>query len=448
MIYLGSHMNMNFEGKNVPPIPEKRTFFDKVRKSIDKRLQALAIAGFLTVGLSSESQADQLKIVKPEKGSPNFVMEEVATSEKLAKFKEKIKAEEPEFYAWGEDCISSMKGSLDEMMAKINSFNGEKEGTNKLTKQNLEILKKLKANKNFGLVEDLLKDNVDNIFWHFVFLDDSRAVREDMQKNVGSPTINFQYNQTSELGGGTLAVTVLRPQTEGGKLEGEMRLSPTTFAGASGEIDLNLFINTIIHEWWHTLHPGSQEKDPTLMTGFQSNMIEGLAQNATFEVVQSITDGTNIKGLRPGVAMNRFDELVVMASLTNAIVRLSKTPDLLAKWNAGLLSENEFLSKFKEVLSELGLDPAMADDLARLSSKQKELAEIHNPGIKVYENMLARLKIAGYTLSPKLVEGILTSGRMLDDSQRQNLKWNLKIIDLDKNVSSQVKKLKNTDRGL
>lgn len=438
---------MNFEQKNVLKTPEKKAFFEKVRKGIDRRLQALAVAGFLTVGLSSEAGADQLKLTKPEKGSPNFVMEDVVTSEKLTKFKEKIKAEEPEFFAWGENCIFSMKNSLDEMMAEISNFNpergGKEEGGNKLTKQNMEIIKKLKANKNFALVEQLLKDNVDNIFWRFVLLDDSHAVREDMQKNVGNPAIKFQYNQTAELGQGRLAVTVLLPQNEGGKLVAEMRLSPTSFTGSDGEIDLNLFVNTVVHEFWHTLHPGSQEKDPTRMTGFQSNMIEGLAQNATFEVVQSITDGTNIKGLRPGVAMNRFDELVVMSSLTNAIIRSSSTPDLLAKWNAGLIKEGEFLSKFKILLSELGLDPEMASDLARLSSPNKEMAEVYNPGIKVYENMLARLKIAGYTLSPKFVEGILTSGRALDDAQRQNLKWNLKIIDLDSNVSKQVKKLKN-----
>ncbi|MEJ0021471.1 MAG: hypothetical protein WDN47_02695 [Candidatus Doudnabacteria bacterium] len=454
-----------FDESRISPdnlIEKKKSLFEKVRQGVYKRLNAMALAGFLTVSLSSESYADQVKFAKPENAPAHFVIEKEVDADKLENFKNKVKAEEPEFAQWTEDYASSVKKGMDEMSAQIDNFSPDKDrkeekefevessdkkiyGLNPkyLVKRNHKVLEELRTNKDFRKAQQMLKDNLENILWRFIQMDDSAAVRNTMREKVEKPNIDFKYHQGFELDR-SLAVTTVHPQQDGEKLQSNLKFSPTSFVDVNGKIDINLFVNTFVHELYHGMHPGSQKQEPGLMTGFQLNMIEGIAQNVTFEVMQSIARNNDIKSLRPEVGMNGYDELVVLASITDAVIRPSKNPDLLAQWNAGIISEQKFLSAFKKILPDIGIDPGLADDLAELSSNQRD-PEVYSPVTKAYESMLARLKISGYELSPKFVEGILKNGRKTDSTQDQNVAINLKLSKLNEKVSRRMENIKNKE---
>ena len=71
----------------------------------------MAIAGFLTLGVGWEQNfADQLRLIKPEKGAPQFVLEPGITTEKLDDFRNKLEKNEPEFIVWLEKNCKSIEG--------------------------------------------------------------------------------------------------------------------------------------------------------------------------------------------------------------------------------------------------------------------------------------------------------------------------------------------------
>ncbi|MEO8065833.1 MAG: hypothetical protein ABI643_03205 [Candidatus Doudnabacteria bacterium] len=459
-------MKNNFEGETMfpPGLKEMRTpskqspenkpgMFQKVRKGVRKRLNAMALAGFLTLSLGSESYADQVKFARPENQAAHFVLETEHGEEGLEEFKNRIKVEEPEFFEWSESIESSVKTGIDNMTAEIKNLDADKDrqeesdfqavdsaakiknsNLSDSIKQNHKVLDDLASNKDFYKLQQTIKDNLDSILWSFIASDDSLAVRNYMRENLSAVNIDFKYHQDFEFGN-FLAITEVQPEPAGNKLQSNILLSPKSFIDEDNKINLNLYINTFVHELFHGTHPPTRGKNP--LTGLQQVLIEGVAQNTTFNTIQFLAREN--KTIKPAVGMNEYDQRVVIVAVTDAIIRSSTKPDILAQWNAGIINDQEFLSTFKNTLAKMSLDSRIADDLANLNLPN---TEAYPATTKALENILAHLKMNGYALSPDFIKSILTSGRDLNHSQIRAVETHLNLNSLNRNVSRRIKNIK------
>ncbi len=432
---------------------KNRNLLERVRQSLDRRLQALAVAGFLTFLGPTESYADQVKFSRPADAPAHFTLEAKNTQERLEEFKNKVKTEEPEFFEFTENYKLNIIKEIDDLTARINNFsedehrqaqlelrqasvNEKKPDLKSQIKRDRQILEKLKASGDFQQTQEMLKDKLDTILWSFIQLDNSPAVRSEMSKRLSGVKIELKphssFGLTNEV---AITGVSLAPDQ---KIQADIEFSLRSFVGEDNNPDMNLYINVFIHELFHGFHAGTSFQGKS-MTGLRQIFIEGIAQDATFQTVELLADSN--KSIKPKVGMNSYDQRVVLASLINGIIQSSSSPDLLSKWNVEMMTDAEFLSTFKKILPELSLDPAVAEDLGSLNLPNTE----SYPAItRVLESVIARLQMSGYKLSPEFIKNILISGRNLDDYQVREVEKRLRIHTLDSDVSRRIKKIKNS----
>ncbi len=278
----------------------------------------------------------------------------------------------------------------------------------------------------FRSYQEFLKDNLYTIILSTVFLDNSRAVRNNMLKLVEPPSFLFvphgdQYASTSPLPRDQYGHYIKDPKATKWKPE----IIFTLRAYYQEELDFNIYINVFIHELVHALHPGAQNLDNPLknMSGLTSILEEGLTQNITLEIVQQLSS-KNTK-LKPAVSIIDYDERVVLAAILEGISRSKKNNDSLSRWHTRIINDSKLVNELIPILEDLGLDRSIAQDLKEVGPAPLfggSILEVNFEERKSYKmlaGLLARLKADGIELSPDFIESILTKGRLLDNFQVQ-----------------------------
>ena len=440
--------------EQIYPENKKESFFSGLKG----RLMSLALAGFIVFGPGSlkETYADQLKFSKQGKAKAEFVLEPGITKDKLELFKQKLALEEPKFMAWAERYKQEVSASIDKITDQILNFDKAKdEEEEKLLRNFVDLLNSVSPDghilfsanviaqndhKTLDLVRQnkdslkevisFIKDNLDDIIFGLVLMDDSRATREVLRKST-SPNIDFHYHNfyfyidgILNPAGITVVPSSLSDKSPGRGISGPSRpfikFNPSVFGHKKEGIKPDQFISFFIHELVHALRFGSLGYSAMTATELGSVMrrqlLEGIAQNVTYELVQHLS--SKKIGLSPNVGETDYDQRVVLVGLIQAILKAGGRDDALAKWDSFLIKDVELLKELERALISLGLDTKIAGEVERL----KLSAGVSFPARETIIGILARLKIEGVEISPKLVKDTIIYGRELP---------NWKIIDVD-----------------
>lgn len=446
------------------PKPDKEEAPQEIKRSflngIKQKLTATALAGFITLGGGWEkSLADQLKVKMPEKkgAAPEFVLETAITAEKLEKFKEKIRREEPDFAAWLENYKRAVReelakfrltvseyrigGEQDRRQEEALRFNAEVNESLSIDAEGIiawdhTIIENLKKSSDFvSKLDTLVEENLDDILWGIILMDDSRSTRDHMVRFVKAPTIKFPYHARDNIAGQARLTPKLKENNFVESLDwwdSEIEIYPSALRGyRSADYSLSNAVNSLIHEIIHTIHPGGKRKESISEEDIFVMLREGITQNETFEIIQylsSRTDRTDNRNIMPALG-SEYDERLVLAEILESIARSSADKDFLVRWHTRLINNQEMYSSLNLALRRLNLDRTVIGLLAGYR---------HNPTTYtapevLLMDVLAKLKMSGINLSPEFLRDILTRGRRIDAVMFQEItdttvKWG-KIID-------------------
>lgn len=457
-------VSSNFE-QEVPLNKRRESFF----KNLHRKLMSMAMAGFLILGpgASKEAEADQLQLKKGKAGV-EFVLEPEITHEKLNSFKEKLEREEPEFMAWLEKYTQSVETGIDRMVDNIFYFDRAKDDNEEkmlhafeegaayeegifsaqtIINNDHRILDGVRRNTLLREYAEFIKRNLKTIILGMALMDDSRAVRDNMVERAVPPQIDFHYHNyyfyaewgqnfpglTSAAGIGGGSPTV-RPY---------IKFNPALFGFPGQEVNMSQYVNYFVHELAHALRFGSIDGTSPLAGNelgsvLKRQFLEGMAQNATYEIMQHLA--VKKRGLSLSIGESDYDHRVVLVGLIRAILEAGGYSEALPKWDSFLIPENNFLQILKEALDNLGLDAKIADEIKNL----KLSAGTAYPARNAIIGILARLNIQGIKISPRLVKDTLVHGRefLLEDWQIKNIENIMRMSYLSEDIAAKQKTIK------
>ncbi|MBI2064754.1 MAG: hypothetical protein HYT62_01730 [Candidatus Yanofskybacteria bacterium] len=429
------------------------------RRMIGNRISRLIMFGFLAFqDLEGQSAADQLKLVKGAEGV-EFNLEKDLSTKKIEDFKKRVKEEDPEFYAWVEDCQKHLSEELNKLTAEI--LEGAEIGSPEDLEQErgyagayiprdelrIFIQKKHAAlesvRKNPEIVKDaheFIRSNLGDIIWSNLLLDDSREIRSLLRETVSPAKLSFKIHDRLELNGlvaGTYAVNLKDKNTLAAtgdlasipkKLSPEILIFPGIFLNRKGEVDPNLYLNALVHEIIHSLQANLAKHDDIEqilrgkeVSGLWPILVEGRTQNITFELMQYLQDKK--PDIKPIVGESAYDQRVVLATLIKSILESGREKNLIALYQADLIKEDELIEGFRRVLVKLGLEASIADDLKGYQSS--EMIDLEDGGkrtevslggdLKILTSIIAKLRLGNISLSKDLVRDIFIQGRRVND---------------------------------
>ncbi len=434
----------------------KRKFLGGMKQ----KLTAMALAGFVTLGGGWEkSLADQLKIKLPEKegAAPEFTLETAITAEKLTRFKEKIRREEPGFARWTERYIESLKQQLDKLVDEILNYDLQSQSdlekeknlqqilwrpemenhADNLIEKGHEVITKLKKKPEvLRNHSEFLKSNLDTIVWGIIFMADSERVRNNQIRLVFPPEIVLSIHDFEESNDLAAHVNFNRGIFTG-KYTPRIKILPGTFElDQKQEPSLNYFVNIMIHELVHALNPNSINR-----SSLYKKLIEGIAQNIAFEVVQHL--GTQNENIKPIVSLLKYDIRLIVAAILESVFRSQQYgEDTLAEWHAGTINnDNYMLNRLGTALEILNLDATIAQDIGSINSADPRKGELWLFK-EILIDMLARLKITNVNLSPEFLRAIIASNRKLDDWQIRRFEETIELGAIETRIKDRADRLK------
>ncbi|MEK7138861.1 MAG: hypothetical protein AAB799_01640 [Patescibacteria group bacterium] len=454
---------------------------EKLTRNLRNKFMAMAMAGFVTLGGALEkSYADQIKIKNREGGKLEFLLEAGMTDAKLASFRAKVEREEPKFKSWIEKCMANVRSEIDRFTNDIlnfkigdnmdlfleteinlfsNSFLGEfdLDAESVIEKDHRLILYFQKNPQVLKDTQQFIKLNLEKILWGIVFLDDSRASRDQLVVNVMPPKINFVVHDNNELA--RLHATA-RPVTADIFVEKagtqasassppfwrtEIDIYSTSFLDfRSGDTSKILYFNVLVHELVHAFHHGGPKSLNEVGSNLRQNLKEGIAQNIAFEIIQYLGSPKK-EEIRPAISYINYDDRLVSAAILDGILRTGREPDLLAKWHIGVSGDRELGSGLLDALRGLGLDTAIATEVEDF--KSFSIGE-HSPSYQMMLGLLTRLEISGVNLSPSFIRDIVAANRCMDDWQSERLDQLLRLGSLAEIIRDNKTRIRELERQL
>ncbi len=400
----------------------KKIFFRKIRS----KLVALAAAGLVTLGFATEGRADQIHFEKKAESAPEIVLEPAITTEKLDKFEEKLRAEEPEFWRWLVQYEKELIAQLDQFASQLLDFDYSKDEQveRELKSKSLPKFRNLydetfkldhKVVRYFGkhpdalrYCQDKIKDNVHSIVLGFVLLDQSRTVRDRLV--LQKPHAEFVLDPHTDIG--------INGFTTGEPVE--IHQTPKVFLGVDGNVSPEAYVNNVVHELAHAFKSSGTKRitrqDP--QSGMKAVLIEGLAQNSTYEIIQYLqSKDSKLKNM---LGSRGYDHRVASAVVLDGISKSFGEGDSLARWASGMIDDDGLIKELREAAFFLGIDPQMISELGKFSQG------IRNDGqgddIKFTIDVFAYLNSSGLSLPPEFIEKILTQNRTLNNDQKKAIK--------------------------
>lgn len=453
------------ENQQEKPERRKRIFLSVLKN----KFLAMAMAGFITLGGGWEKGlADQLRIKIPEKGAQiEFVLETAITDEKLNNFKEKVGREEPEFSKWLDGCVKSLRTQLDNLTNSILNYDPAGEGDLKkekylresfaepetegvadslIARDHMTVSKIQKKAELLKQYQKFLDDNLDGILWGITLTEDSKAVRNNLVKLVNPPEIYFSTHDPIGFWRAKGYVGPVRKQdykfqekSEIKKYNPQIKILPQAFELNQNEIvDFNAYINVVVHELIHALHPGSDNKERFANSSFLSgNLREGITQNLAFETVQYL--GTKKEDIKPIVGALNYDVGLIVTAILESVFRAQRYEgDTLAKWHTAMIDDKDMIRGLATALQQLGLDKTIAQDISNTEIPLRDLPEERwLKGILI--DILARLKITNVNLSPEFLKAIIANNRRLDDWQIQQFEETMELGSIETKVGERIK---------
>lgn len=403
----------------------KRRFFSGLKN----RLLALATAGFITLGAGWARELSQQLEIEDKKGAvAEFILEREVTNETLVNFKEKIKKEEPEFVELANNYKRELREQLDSLEKDIAEYDSENKYDHEYDQTLInaehqdyengiyrpgsivstidldhQLIKNLKSDPGFlKRSHDFLKTNLEDIFWCFALLNNSKDSRDALIKFIKPPTLVFKphalYAQPAR------ATTI--PSLSFYKWHSEVIIYPMAFSGLDNKLNLNTYTNIFIHEFGHTLTAGSGggKKIDRIIVGndFGDILDEGRIQSLTYKIIRFLN--RHNQNLKPVFEeSDGYDQYLVIAEIIEGIARTHSNADFLIEWQLGIIDYQTMLSYLKTALKDLGLEDTIYQSIVNFKLGQKKT----ETSTRFTTDLLAALKLNKVNLSEDFNRSIL-----------------------------------------
>lgn len=400
---------------------KKKHFFSGLRN----RLLALAAAGFITLGADwGQDLAKQLEIEKKE-AVVEFIIENEITHDALNNFRGKVEKEEPEFKNLIEEYKQAVEVGLDDLEEEITKHDITDPDHKKYDQQLFEEQQNQWSMSNYegsdiswaiekdhNLIAFLqsepeslknghkfIKDNLDDILWGMVFLNNSRDSREAMINFVKPPTLVFGAHNSQQR-----ATTISEPSS--GKWHPKITVYPVSLMNSERKFDINTYINVLIHELGHATLAGSGNGKKLIIKmggiDFATVLDEGRTQALTYKVVYHLRrDNTNFK---PVIGeFGEYDQNLVIAEIVESISRTHPNGDFLVEWQMGIIDHKTMLDNLRTALNDLGLN----EDIPKLLVDFNFGADRVKSATQLLSDLIAKLKLGNIDLSDEFVRSII-----------------------------------------
>lgn len=414
----------------------KRNFFSKLKN----RFLALAMAGYLTLGAGwDKGLQGQLNEDREIESVSELVLENEITDKKLHEFKARVAVEEPEFLKLAYKFKQDLSVQLDGLKKQI--INRDTRSKEELDQDQMLTLKEMDSIENgtdwvgpgasttidtdHGLISslqgqlkllenshELVKINLDDIFWIIAFLNDSKISRDTMTKYVRSPTLVFGYHDPGRRAATSPFPVETRDRINRGEKviieywTPEITIYPTAFMGFDKNIDANAYINVLIHELIHAFLAGSggnKKIDRGIGDDFAEILDEGRTQSLAYKTIRYINHQNN--NLKPIVSeAGDYDQNLVIAEIFESAARSHDQGDLLVKWQMGILNSRDMLHEFKLIFNGMGLD---GDGIVKMLYEFEFSQNRVDNMLGLLADLLIKLKLQNIDLSTDFIRSIL-----------------------------------------
>lgn len=401
---------------------KKKRFFSGIKN----RLLAAALAGFITLGADWEQGlAKQLKIEEKKEAIAEFILENEITHDALNAFRNRVEGEEPEFTKLLEEYKQTVKAGLDDLEKEITEHDIANPDHKKYDQQLFEdqqnqwsmgnyegpdissvIEKDHNLIAHLQLEPELLKnghkfirENLDDIFWGMVFLNNSRDSREAMVNFVGPPNLVFGVHSSQQR-----ATTI--PELSSGQWHPKITVYPVSLMNSERKLDINTYINVLIHELGHATLAGSGDGKKLIIKmggiDFATVLDEGRTQALTYKVVNHLRrDNLNFK---PVIGeFGEYDQNLVIAEIIESISRTHSNSDFLVEWQMGIIDHQTMLDNLQKTLNELGLN----EDIPKLLVDFNFGVDRVKSSTQLLSDLIAKLRLGNINLSEEFVRSII-----------------------------------------
>lgn len=414
----------------------RKFFFSKLKN----RFLALAMAGYLTLGTGwAKDLQNQLEIGHETGSMSELVVENEITNTKLYELKARIAVEEPEFLKLADEFKRDLAIQLDSLKQQITKRNlkskEESDHDQSLALKEMDSIENgtdwvgpgasviididhdLVSSVQYkpSLLEnshELIKVNLDDIFWTAAFLNDSKISRDTMVKYVRPPTLVFGYHSPGNRATTSpFPVEIMDRINRGEKVviehwTPEITIYPTAFMGFDKNIDANTYVNVLIHEFNHAFLAGSGNNkriNRGIGDDFAEILDEGRTQSLTYKTIRYINHQNSY--LKPIISeAGNYDQNLVIAEIFESAARSHGQGDLLVKWQMGIIDSRELLDGFKLFFNDMDLDGAgMVKRLSEFEFGKNRVDNLMN----LLADLLIKLKLQNMNLSADFIQSIL-----------------------------------------
>lgn len=410
------------EDKEIETTREKKRFFSGLRN----RLLSLATAGFITLGADwGQGLARQLNIEDKKEAITEFIVENEITHDALNDFRSKVERAEPEFRDLIEEYKQSVERGLGGLEEEIIGHNLNDPDHKKYDQQLFEEQQNQWSMGNYegpdiswtiekdhNLITLLqsepeslknghkfIRENLDDIFWGMVFLNNSKDSREAMINFVSPPNLLFGAHSSQNR-----ATTI--PELSSGKWRPKITVYPVSLMNSERKFDINTYVNVLIHELGHAILAGSGDgKKLVIKMGgidFATVLDEGRTQALTYKVVNHLRrDNPNFK---PVIGeFGEYDQNLVIAEIIEGISRTYPNGDFLVEWQMGIIDHQTMLNNLQKALNELGLN----EDIPKLLVDFNFGIDRVKSATQLLSDLIAKLKLGNINLSDEFVRSII-----------------------------------------
>lgn len=438
--------SLNISGQEQPEVAlEQKGILASFKKLIGKKMLIFISMGLLNLSdPAKESYANQLKMIVQENQTLEFFIENGVTKEKLKSFEEGLELEEPEFLKWVMEQEVVVGREIDSLTESVLNYtpqqekqdansmiesmavlapNFEQDVINKTLSGNKKIFEFLMERKDeFVQINNFIKENLRAIILITALTNDSKEGRQALTRSYRFPNIRFLMHHWLQFTGAKGFMAPVSPEKFGSNdlmWNPEMGIMPTSFWNDTS-IDFNRYLNVFIHEYsGHFMQFGSE--DPKIffpMSLMRANLVEGLAHSTTFQIVGYLAREYPDLELKPTLSFSKhYDLRLITVAILESILKATSDENHLARWNLGMMDDDELIENLTKSLKSLGLTVNIARLVASLN--REDQAGENDRDLVLVSGLLSELNLKGIELSPMLVRKLLQEGYKFENWQIQ-----------------------------